>query len=331
MRLGGMLTNYENPKPKRVCLRYPFRNVIPIPSNIMKTVQCFKNLFAIAFIPFAFGGSLFAQDEDETGGYLFFGTEVSALVGKSNFPMVTMDKKNIYVDIGTEVKKISLRSPCAVRTELVLTERFVDVLEMKFNTSSMENIKRAARAVSDMHVAEFQSEVEIARIQGFGGMPAEDLSEADTQRIDDIRQDNDDFQTGMQEGLDQGAFEADELADTVHVNGTIIPKTDVEGGYCIVVVDYDRQDLNTGEIEGRGRFARARFIGDMYEEEIVRLNVRCAVGEFNTETAVYSLFLFDKDGDQVAMSNSRGLKPLTVMEVKLFRELAAKTALNRES
>jgi len=297
----------------------------------MKTVRCFKNLFAIAFIPFAFGASLLAQDEDETGGYLFFGTEVSALVGKSNFPMVTMDKKNIYVDIGTEVKKVSLRSPCAVRTELVLTERFVDVLEMKFNTSSMENIKRAARAVSDMHVAEFQSEVEIARIQGFGGMPAEDLSEADTQRIDDIRQDNDDFQTGMQEGLDQGAFEADELADTVHVSGTIIPKTDVEGAYCIVVVDYDRQDLNTGEIEGRGRFARARFIGDMYEEEIVGLNVRCAVGEFNTETAAYSVFLFDKNGEQVAMSNSRGLKPLTVMEVKLFRELAAKTALNKES
>ncbi|MGY8694901.1 MAG: hypothetical protein ACKVGW_11990, partial [Verrucomicrobiia bacterium] len=218
----------------------------------MKTVRYFKNLFVIAITPFVFGNALLAQDEDETGGYLFFGTEVSALVGKSNFPMVTMDKKNIYVDIGTEVKKISLRSPCAVRTELILTERFVDVLEMKFNTSSMENIKRAARAVSDMHVAEFQSEVEIARIQGFGGMPAEDLSEADTQRIDDIRQDNDDFQTGMQEGLDQGAFEADELADTVHVNGTIIPKTDVEGGYCIVVVDYDRQDLNTGEIEGRG-------------------------------------------------------------------------------
>ena len=297
----------------------------------MKTVRYFKNLFVIAITPFVFGNALLAQDEDETGGYLFFGTEVSALVGKSNFPMVTMDKKNIYVDIGTEVKKISLRSPCAVRTELILTERFVDVLEMKFNTSSMENIKRAARAVSDMHVAEFQSEVEIARIQGFGGMPAEDLSEADTQRIDDIRQDNDDFQTGMQEGLDQGAFEADELADTVHVNGTIIPKTDVEGAYCIVVVDYDRRDLNTGEIEGRGRFARARFIGDMYEEEIVGLNVRCAVGEFNTETAVYSLFLFDKDGDQVAMSNSRGLKPLTVLEVALFRELAAKTALNKES
>lgn len=298
----------------------------------MKTVRYFKNLFVIAITPFVFGNALLAQDEDETGGYLFFGTEVSALVGKSNFPMVTMDKKNIYVDIGTEVKKISLRSPCAVRTELILTERFVDVLEMKFNTSSMENIKRAARAVSDMHVAEFQSEVEIARIQGFlGGAGESELSEADTQRIDDIRQDNDDFQTGMQEGLEQGAFEADELADTVHVNGTIIPKTDVEGAYCIVVVDYDRRDLNTGEIEGRGRFARARFIGDMYEEEIVGLNVRCAVGEFNTETAVYSLFLFDKDGDQVAMSNSRGLKPLTVLEVALFRELAAKTALNKES
>ncbi len=302
----------------------------------MKISGYLNKLFAIVPLFLVLGANSLAQDDDETGGYLFFGTEVSALLGKSHFPVVAIDKKNIFLDVGTEVKKVSLRSPCSVRTELVLTERFVDVLEMKFNTSSMENIKRAARAVSDMHVAEFQSEIEIARIQGIGSNlagagDAIELSDADQQRIADIRQNNDEFQMGMQEGLDHGAFEADELADTVHVNGTIIPKTDVEGAYCIVVVDYDRRDPSTGEEEGRGRFARARYIGDMFEEEIFGLHVRCAVGEFNTETATYSLFLFDKDGEQVAMSNSRGIKPLTVQEVAMFRKLAAKTALDRES
>ena len=201
------------------------------------------------------------------------------------------------------------------------------LLAMDFNTSSMRNIQRASRAVSDMHQAQFQSEIEIARIQGFGGALGEsELSEGDVQQIEDIRQTNDDFQVGMQEGLDSGAFEAEELADTIHVKGTLIPQVDIEGAYCIVVVTYDRQDPSSGENLGRGSFARARYIGDMFQEEIVELRVRCAVGEFNTDTASYSLHLFSKEGEQVAMSNSRGLKPLTAQEVTTFRELAAKTS-----
>ena len=296
----------------------------------MKSIRHLKNLVcAPLFSCFAICG-LFAQEEP--GGYLFFGTEATALAGKSHYPIVSMDQKNIFVDIGTGVKKVSNRVPCGVRTELILTESFAEVLDMKFNTSSMRNIQRASQAVSDMHVASFQSEVEIARIQGFGGTTAEqELSEGDQQKITDIRQDNEDFQSGMQEGLDNGAFEADELVDTIHVKGTLIPRVDIEGAYCVVVVYYDREDPNTKEIEGRGSFARGRYVGDMLQDEIVELRVRCAVGEFNKETAEYRLHLFSRDGEQVAMSNSRGLKPLTVQEVATFRELAAKTALNKES
>lgn len=296
----------------------------------MKTVRYFKTLFAIVFLSLLAGNALLAQEAP--GGYLFFGTDASALAGRSHFPIVTVDKKNIYVDQGTEIKKLPTRAPCAVRTQLILTESFADVLEMKFNTSSMRNIQRASAVVSDMHVAEFQSAVEIARIQGFGGMAAEsELSETDQDRIADIRRENDDFQAGMQDGLDHGVFEADELADTIHVKATLIPQVDIEGAYCIVVVTSEQEDPETGELLGRGSFARARYIGDMLQEEIVELRVRCSVGEFNTETADYALHLFSKDGEQVAMSNSRGLKPLTAKEVALFRELAAKTALSRDS
>lgn len=297
---------------------------------LMKIVRCLKTLSVLSALSCFAGAGLFAQEAP--GGYLFFGTEASALVGKSYFPIVTMDKKNIYVDNGASLKKVSARTPCAVRHELVLTESFAEVLEMKFNTSSMRNIQRASTAVADMHQAQFQSEIEIARIQGFGGGAAEaELSETDQRQIEDIRQDNSDFQTSMQEGLDSGAFEAEELADTVHVRGTLIPQVDIEGAYCIVVVTYDRQDPASGEHLGRGSFARAKYIGDLLQEEIVELRVRCAFGEFNTDTAEYALHLFSKGGEQVAMSNSRGLKPLTVKEVAIFRELEAKTAPGSDS
>ena len=99
----------------------------------MSSILSRKSLCLLAGVAFA-GANLLAQDE-EPGGYLFFGTEASAMAGKSSFPIVAVDPKNIFVDQGTGVKKVSNRAPCMVRPALVLTEHFVDVLEMRFNTS----------------------------------------------------------------------------------------------------------------------------------------------------------------------------------------------------
>ncbi len=272
------------------------------------------------------------QEEPETGGYLFFGTSVSAEAGDSHFPIVGMDKKNIFVDAGINVKKVSLRAPCRVRSELMLSESFADVLEMKFTTSSMTNLQRSAQAVSDMQFSAVQSEIHVSmlssQLEGDPFSPDASASDMAIQsQIEDAQQDNSDFQASMQDSLDMGTFEADELADTVHVKGTLIPKTDLLGAYCVIVVDHEVHDLETGEIEGRGRFARAKYIGDLLAEEIVELRVRVSTGEFNIETADYQMHLFTGDGEQVAMSNSRGLKPLTPQEVATFKELSAKTAL----
>lgn len=297
----------------------------------MKKSIAFRILATLAFAPLAALNAQLEQGE-EPGGYLFFGTDASAYNGKSNFPIVAVDRKNIFVDMGTEVKKISSRAPCTVRPELILTEDFVEVLEMRYNTTSMGNLQRAAQAVSDMHVAEFQSEVEIARIRGFGGFSSEeDLSEQDLDRIADIQQTNDDFQASMQDGLDHGAFEVDDVADTVFVKGAIMPYTDIEGAYCIVVVTFRNEDLETGEDLGFASYARARYLGDLAQGDIVDLNVRCAVNEFNKEEATYHFYLFSQDGTQVAMSNSRGLKPLTSEEVATYRDLESRTALRKDS
>lgn len=299
----------------------------------MKTSYISKNLVVTLALSLVLG--TWSSAQEEAGGYLFFGSSVSAESGKSHFPIVGVDKKNIFVDAGIDVKKVSMRAPCRVRSELILSERFADVLEIKFNTSSMANTQRASQAVSDMHYADFQSEVEIARLQGGMENPnADTLSASDQQimdKVESVRQDNSDFQASMQDGLDMGTFEADELVDTVHVRGTLIPAVDLPGAYCVVVITHDYQDLETGEIEGRGRFARAKYIGDLLQDEIVEIRVRVSTGEFNKESAEYELHLFTENGEQVALSNSRGLKPLTPQEVATFKELSAKTSLRNRS
>lgn len=298
----------------------------------MKKFPAFKHVAATMAFGLLATNWTNAQEEKETGGYLFFGSSVSAESGRSHFPIVSVDKKNIFVDAGTDVKKVSMRAPCRVRAELMLSERYADVLEIRFSTSSMTNLQRSAQAVSDMQYSAVQSEIHVAmlssQLEGDPFSPDASANDVAIQgQIESIQQDNSDFQSSMQDSLDMGTFEAEELADTVHVKGTLIPKTDLPGAYCVVVVDYDVQDVETGEIEGRGRFARAKYIGDLFEEEIVELGVRVSTGEFNKETAEYQIHLFTGDGEQVALSNSRGLKPLTPQEVATFKELSAKTAL----
>ncbi len=74
-----------------------------------------------------------------------------------------MDKKNIFVDAGIDVKKVSMRAPCRVRAELMLSESF-DVLEMTFTTSSMTNLQRSAQAVSDMQYSAVQAEIQVSML-----------------------------------------------------------------------------------------------------------------------------------------------------------------------
>lgn len=275
--------------------------------------------------------TLSAQDaSEEAGGYLFFGTEASAEAGKSHFPIVSVDNKNIYVDEGTGVKKVSQRASVRTRPELKLAERFANVLDLDYGASSMANIKRAAQLVADMQFQQTQAEVEVAILssQMEGDINSGDLSAGDQQivsQIEDIQQDTSDFQNSMQDALDTGAFEIEELVDTVFVKGTLDPVTDIPGAYCVVVVTYDVMDIETREIEGRNRVARARYLGDIVAGELVRIQLRVPLTEFPEDSATYEFHLFTQDGEEVALSTSKGLKPLTPDQVATFRELEAKT------
>ena len=279
--------------------------------------------------------NLSAQDvQEDPGGYLFFGTEASAEAGKSHFPIVGVDNKHIYVDGGTGVKKVSQRASVRTRPELKLAEQYVNVLDFKFSASSMENTKRAAQLVADMQFQEMQSEVEVALLRSqmdnggdvFGG----DLSAADqgiASQIEEVQQETSDFQSSMQDALDTGAFEIYDFVDTVFVRGTLDPLTDIPGAYCVVVVNYDVVDISSLEIEGRNRVARVRYLGDVTAGELLGIQLRVLVNEFPEDSATYEFHLFSQDGEQVALSNSNRLKPLTPEQVATFRELEAKTSL----
>lgn len=110
----------------------------------------------------------------------------------------------------------------------------------------------------------------------------------------------------------------DELADTVYANGEFLPQTYISGAYCIIVVTSQSQDFKPREYVGKYQDARAKYLGDPTKGKIHRLKARCALSEFNLRKAEYQIRLYSEAGEQVAMSSSRSLKPLTCEQFSNF-------------
>ena len=280
-------------------------------NRLLKTIMAYAIMTSLSV------AWLFAQETP--GGYLFLGGEATARSGKSYFPVVTMDKKKIHVDEGIKTKKVSQNAPVRMRLKTRVSDRFVDVLELDFGTSSMSNLKRSSDAIADMQLAQAQSESKIALIEQGDGS-------ADTKaaEISVVKEYSEDFQDRTKNDIDTGNYELDEVADTIYVTGEFLPRSDVPGAYCVIVVTSQRQDFNSREYVGKYQGARAKYLGDLAEGKIFKLKVRCALSEFNLRRAEYQIHLFSETGEQVAMSNSRALKSLTQEEFQKFQESLGK-------
>ena len=252
------------------------------------------------------------EAEENPSGYLFYGAETSVSVGRSYFPILTVDKRKIHVESGTKVKKVPKKSICQVVSKMKVTNRLVEVLEMDWNTWSMTNLQRSSEALSDMELADASTDAQIAGIKSVSlASNRNALNNSEQSDVDDIESDNNSYQKNMRDDFDSGSFELDELVDTVDIKGDLLAQVDIPGAYCVLVVTHERQDYATGISLGKARTVRAQYLGDLVNGKIFNLKARLSTAEFDKETAEYELHLYDGDGSEIAMSTSRGLKPLT--------------------
>ncbi len=283
----------------------------------MKSIR--SQIIPLSFsVLIAFG--LYGQDSQEApAGYLFLGVEASAQSGKSFFPIVKMDKKKIHVDSGMSIKKVSPRARCRTGAKLTVSDRLVEVLEMGFSTSSMANMRRSSDAISDMQLAEAQADFQVNALLTGGQTPATaGPLGSQPSTVDEVRASNREFQDDVQRDIDDGEFEVGGLVDTVFLKSEFLPATDIAGAYCVVVVTYNKRDYNSGEYTGKGGIARAKFIGDLRKDELFKLKARISTSEFNQRGAEYQVYLYSEEGEPVALSNSRGLKPLNRADYNKF-------------
>lgn len=264
------------------------------------------------------------SSEDAIRGYLFVGSDASALSGKSFLPVVGADKRKIHVDAGTKTKKVSLRAACRANKRLTVSEKFVQVLDIDLGVVSVANMNRTADAIADAQFMDMQAEVAINDVRSGAANDLPIMGGVDTRLgVDEFERSNEDFQRDSLISLQDGAYGIDGVADTVIIKGEIIPQSDIESAYSLMVVDFIAIDYDSKESLGRRRHGGIRYVGDLRKDEIRKLNLRFSLSEFSLKSVEYSLHLYSSKGDEIAMSSSRGLKPLTQSE---FEKL--KSALN---
>jgi len=84
--------------------------------------------------------------------------------------------------------------------------------------------------------------------------------------------------------------------------------------YGLLVVAFDRPDPNTGSVPVTKRIAAAHYVGDLLEGEIMDLGLDFSLTEFPFENARYSFHLYSKNGEEMALTNSSGLRELSAEE-----------------
>ncbi len=269
-----------------------------------------RNTVAVATIGFA----TVLSGQEEPAGYLFEGLSMSARSGKSFFPVVSADKRKIYVDAGDSTKKVSLESPCLVRSKASISETILDVLESNVVTSSLTNLHRESEVIAEMHRAQGQSESHAAIARTQGGSRAS---------ISDIQSSGEEIRSSIQDDLDERKFDGSGMADTVYLDMELLPSVDIEGAYCVFALSYMAVNKDTGKPIGNRRLGRVKYMGDLKAGKVFKLKKRIALNEFSLSDSEYSVHVFSGEGEEIALSNSRRLRGLSAAQMDQVREQLA--------
>jgi hypothetical protein len=244
--------------------------------------------------------------------YLFLGVDVMAESGSRYYPVSTVRKRHLYIDLGDTEKRLPIRTPCVLRTKWEITQNFAEILEMQTDMEMSQDTTELD-AMADMLRAERRS-----------AMMASDARNAgDSRRAQAIEERNKDYQTSVQDLIDRGELVDSAKVDTITIDASILPQADATNAYMVACVTYDIEDPDTGEIRGRGGQAKANYLGDLAKGKVRELKFRTGVDAFKLAGAEVTLHLYSGSGEPIALSNSPKLRELTPEQVQKLRENAA--------
>jgi len=115
-------------------------------------------------------------------------------------------------------------------------------------------------------------------------------------------------------GNENGGVEESGEGKRVRLSCKLLSSEDIAETYGALVIEFDQLDPQTGARLGRKQVAQMRYIGDLTRDEELDVTTDFQLNDFNVENAEYSFHLYSRNGEEIALSNSRELKELSAEE-----------------
>lgn len=270
-----------------------------------------KAPIAIFFSLAAFTLNVIAQDSDisvshNSGYYYFIGAEMLVQYKKNAEPIISADKRGIYVDIGKKKpKRFPWHTFCLFKPKAGISNRFVDFNELSYNFVYQKPSFREKEAYDTIRAKARETNIHIQRIRATQGN-----SDAGQEAIDMLETERDEFTSSLADMIDNDDLKMAGHADSIEVKMTLTPTTDIKDAYCAVMVDYN-------EISGKRRGVyKMSPLGDLLKDIPETTSFKLFLGEGDFTQSRFELYLFSGDGSQIATSESRGLRMLSLSELE---------------
>lgn len=286
----------------------------------MKLISAVK--IGILAVVVAFSVSAADSVVSESGYYAFFSGDLVAAYKSGFLPVLSGDKKGVYIDTGLGIKRVRYSTECRLLPKLVISDKVVTISDVKYGFDNLRQSQLEAGAMTEMMQNELATErTALLRGGGIAGAPPGGPSEevqAEINEMKEVQAKNSEF---VKESLENDAYSRGAFSDLINVKFNLFSETDLENVYCAMAVRYLRRDRNNSEKLAKAQMVRIKKIGNLNTGRPNKVRFSYALPEGFANDNGIELFLFTGDGKPIATNLSRNLRPLTVAELKRIQAL----------
>lgn len=251
--------------------------------------------------------------DEKSGYYEFLGAEILAPYRSKPRPVVSADKKGIYVADGNKTRRVAWSSPCMATPKMSASNRLIKVENLSHDFYYRKNSQYEERAYHDIQAKDRDTAFKIAQIGPTGG-----IGSGSADAVAALEMERDEFEDQMESLIQNDDLIIEGHADSIYLRLTVTPPVDLDEAYCAVMVGYRKTDGNTNSSQRRVA-VRVHRLGKLLQDIPEEVSFSLFLGEGDYRNSQFEIFLFSGDGSPLPTSLSRRLKMLTNIEFEKYR------------
>ncbi len=257
---------------------------------------------------YSFSIHAFAQDaseaeQQESGYYIFRGSEILVRYKNLALPIASTDKKGVYLQKGDGTKKVRWSSPCMANPLITVSNKFIDLSDLQYEFVYQKASNSEELAYEAIREKERQTNSDIIAVyEGSSTTKLQDIAELEYER--------EEFEDATDTTIRNGELLAEGFADSIQLKMTLTPTFDLKNSYGAIMVDYTKLD-------GERRVAvKLHRIGDLLQgiPEVVTISTHLGEGDYRSSRI--EIFLFEDNGTPLPTPLSSSLRMLSTTELK---------------